>query len=198
VQNTFSYFQGHIMLLTQARIGARLCRPVFSARFASSSSRVCNAVQRAFKNPLCGVHVLVAPPGSDRSERVAKTVRRLQNARAVNGALFVHGSEFNVDDPRCWDIVKHALRILPDEPAGKLSYWLPTPRAGVHRPVALVVDRFERMSHHADTRNFVVALAEDSTLTKAFTALLLVDSVELQEEILGWNKRTKIFVCDPR
>jgi hypothetical protein len=189
--------------MLQSTLLARHQRPALSTRFASSNRSVRNAalsdaVQRTFKNPLCGVHVLVAPPGSGRLECVAKTVRGLQRANAVNGTLFVHGSEFNVDDPRCWDIVKRALRILPDEPAGKLSYWLPTPRAGVHRPVALIVDQFERMSRHTNTRDFVVALAEDSTLTKAFTALLLVDSPELQEEILGWNKRTKIFACDPR
>lgn len=171
-------------------------------------------VEASLLRSTAGVHVLADPPSmypGSVSVVVRSIIRRMQHQLKVAGALDLTFDEATTLAPHYESFTFPALasqklglwngdRSLSDmlDLVDKQDYNHDRERSK-GKPVVVLIDNYDH-AHRAlgwkKSHAQLVALAEESALTKRFVVLVIVADPALRREILMWNDGQKIYPCN--
>lgn len=173
-------------------------------------------VETSLLRSTAGVHVLADPPSmypGTVSVVVRSIIRRMQHQLKVAGALDLTFDEETMLEPHYQTStftfpalarqrlgLQHDTRRLSDmlDLVDKQDYNHDRERSK-GKPVVVLIDNYDH-AHRAlgwkKSHAQLVALAEESALTKRFVVLVIVADPALRREILMWNDGQKIYPCN--
>ena len=140
------------------------------------------------------MNILWAPEGAGKSTMVRKTCAKLKKEGIISGAIILRPPDGgNHILPHRW--IRSQLSdyfgslLLESE---KLSDIIPYDESA--RPVILVFDQMDNLPTDDNLKILIKTLAEDSTLFKSYSVILILSDASVTCTMREWNRREKIRV----
>jgi hypothetical protein len=161
----------------------------------ASNSRLEKQIKKSVMCPTAGLQILYSPPtGSGKTTASRHVLGNLRGEKSIRGIIEMSGSNFTANDN--FDSWFKKEYEIPKESVIDFKNCLKSVSTELHHPCVLFVDHFDNVIDKCENlkhlESMVTGLAEESSLTKQYVFLMVVDKKENYDRLLNFNERKKI------